>query len=124
MIAEAQIRLVNLANSREHWATRARRAKAQRGLAAMLFADLPRPQLPLIVTITRIAARKMDTDGLAISAKHVRDGIADWLRVDDGSDQITWQYAQERGKPKQYAVRVEIVEAAPKEPEYLEGCQP
>lgn len=62
--------------------------------------------MPATVTITRIGKRKLDSDNLAISAKHVRDGIADAYGVDDGSDLYTWNYAQEIGKD--YAVRIEI----------------
>ena len=59
----------------------------------------------LVVTLTRIGARKLDSDNLARSMKAVRDGIADALGIDDGSDRIEWKYAQEKGK---YAVKVTI----------------
>ena len=114
LTAELPLRLVNLANESEHWATRARRAKVQREAGALMFAGRPRPVLPLLITITRIGPRRMDSDGLAISGKHVRDGVADWLRIDDGHPAIEWRYEQERGKPKQYAVRGELSEAMPK----------
>ena len=42
--------------------------------------------------------------------KAVRDGIADALEVDDGDTRLTWKYAQEKGKPKEYAVRVALLE--------------
>ena len=60
------------------------------------------------VTLTRIAPRKLDCDNLRGALKAVRDGVADWLGVDDGSERITWKYAQERGKPKWHSVRVEV----------------
>ena len=66
------------------------------------------PDPPLTVTMTRIAPRELDSDNLAISFKHVRDGIADWLGVNDNDKRVTWKYAQERGAPKHYAARVEI----------------
>jgi hypothetical protein len=60
------------------------------------------------VRIVRIGPRKLDSDNLAISAKGIRDGIAQRLGINDGSDRITWSYAQARGKRKEYSVRVEI----------------
>jgi hypothetical protein len=62
------------------------------------------------ITLTRIAPGVLDTDNLASALKAVRDGVADALRVDDGSSRVAWRYAQERGKPRQYAVRVAIHE--------------
>ena len=60
------------------------------------------------ITLTRIAPRVLDTDNLASAMKAVRDGVADALGVDDGSSRLTWRYAQEKGKTREYAVRVEI----------------
>lgn len=49
----------------------------------------------------------MDDDNLAISAKALRDGIAEALGVDDGDKNlITWEYDQKLGKA--YGVEVEI----------------
>jgi hypothetical protein len=64
-----------------------------------------------MITLTRIAPRKLDTDNLVSACKGVRDGIADTLGVDDGDERITWKYAQRKGKPKQYAVEVEVESA-------------
>jgi hypothetical protein len=36
-------------------------------------------------------------------------GIADALRVDDGSPWVQWHYGQRKGKPKEYAVTVDVV---------------
>lgn len=69
----------------------------------------PHPGSPrglLSVLITRIGPRRLDSDNLAISAKAVRDGIAQALGVDDGDETaVRWDYAQERGS---YGVRVRI----------------
>lgn len=96
------LRVVNGANAREHWSTRARRAKRERQTAYLLT---PRHPLPCVVTLTRVGKRRMDDDGAAISCKHVRDGIADRLGVDDADPRVTWQYRQRLGD---YAVEVEI----------------
>jgi hypothetical protein len=102
------IRLVSEANAHEHWRSRQRRAKAQRGTAAAVMrslAPIP-PAPPLRVTITRIAPRQLDSDNLAGSGKHLRDGIADWLGIKDNHPGVEWCYAQEKGKPMEYAARV------------------
>ena len=50
----------------------------------------------------------LDSDNLASSLKAVRDGVADAMGVDDGCSRIQWCYAQRKGKPREYAVLVEI----------------
>jgi len=106
------IKLVPGDNAREHWATRARRAKNHRSAAEMVLrAKFGRaPELPLVVTITRVGRGRLDTDNLAGSAKHIRDGIADWVGVDDGNDGYAWRYEQSRGDPA-VVIRIEKGEA-------------
>lgn len=98
-------RLVSEANAREHWATRAKRAKAHRTMArgTLRLHHAPIPA-PCRITITRIGKRRLDDDNLAGSAKAIRDGVADWLGIDDGDPRLTWRYAQEIGRD--YAVRI------------------
>ncbi len=98
------LRLVSLANMREHWRTRARRAKQHR----MACIAIPKARVPCTVLITRLAPRTLDDDNLQGAAKSVRDGIADRLGVDDADPRITWLYAQE--KCSEYGVRVTITE--------------
>lgn len=109
------IRTVSEANARGHWAGKARRAKAHRFAAnahALAHLDARTRRLVLeggcVVTLTRIAPRSLDSDNLATSQKSARDGIADALGIDDRDPRVTWQYAQEKGEPGQYAVDVEI----------------
>jgi hypothetical protein len=115
------VRLVSLLNAREHWATKAKRARDHREIARLstrlhtLYAPIAEfivGGAPLRVTITRIAPRDLDDDNLAGSGKHVRDGIADALGIDDRDPRVKWAYAQERGKPREYAcrVRIEVIE--------------
>ena len=106
------IRTWSEANQRVHWAKRARRAHRQREAARILVrtALAPGPVAEaIIVTLTRIAPRKLDSDNLAGALKAVRDGVADALGMDDGDPCIEWRYAQGKGKPSEYAVLVEIV---------------
>lgn len=103
------------ASQREHWATKHKRAKLQRSTTfrwlRQLLPAIP-PPLPLKVVVTRIAPRCFDShDGLAASAKHVVDGISDYLAgtYGQGQDQqpgLFWRYGQRRGKPKEYGVEI------------------
>lgn len=107
---EFALRLVSEANQREHWAKKHKRAQQHRGLIRWALGGRKRPALPCVVTITRIAPRSLDSDNLVGSAKATRDGIADWLGVNDKDPLVVWNVRQERGAPKQYGVRVTIEE--------------
>jgi len=128
--------LVNSSNAREaHWGDRVRRAAPQRGQALMMVqAALRKPGVwervgrgklpaftslkmkkpfvdlnPLLVRITRISPGYLDhDDGVNISAKHVRDGVADALCVDDRDARISWRYAQRACKDGEQAALVEV----------------
>jgi hypothetical protein len=54
----------------------------------------------LAITLTRVFVghgRSLDDDNLRATFKHVRDGIADWLGVDDSArSNIEWRYEQRR----------------------------
>ena len=112
------IKTVSEANSHTHWRVRAKRAKAQRA-AAKLSCAAPFARegfvtevfgMPLLaITMTRISpSAGLDSDNLPSSMKHLRDGVADALGVDDRDRRIVWSYAQERGPAKAYAVRIEV----------------
>jgi len=102
-------------NTREHWSKRKRRAAEHRGLACLVLKPklraAPHP-LPVQVTVTRIAPRALDGDNLQAALKHVRDGVADALGVDDHTALVEWVYRQQRGAPREYGVAVTI-EPAP-----------
>ena len=96
---------------RENWRQRASRRKRQRANARMFTIQKIRPdqaQGDIVITLTRIAPRKLDSDNLAGAMKAIRDGIADAIERDDGEENIDWQYAQRNGEPKQYGVVCEI----------------
>lgn len=107
------LRLVTLENQREHWAKKAKRAKSQRWAARISLgfgmADRTEGRLSgAVVTLTRVAPRRLDNGNYQGCFKHVQDGVADWFGLDDGDPRIEWRYEQERGKPKEYAVRIRI----------------
>jgi hypothetical protein len=83
-----------------------RRALAEN--CALECVQLARMALPAVVTMTRISAGTLDDDNLQPALKAIRDGIADAFGVKDNDPRIEWQYAQERGKPRDYAVRIRI----------------
>lgn len=102
------LRVVSVMNAREHWAERARRAKSHRHTTSLvLSARLPgkralRERLAsngrVQVELVRIGPRKLDGDNLQAALKAVRDGVADVLKVDDGSELVSWVYGQRSGK--------------------------
>lgn len=108
------IRAESVANLREHWRAKHARAQLHRTTAWAALRAVSQPKVilgPIVVTITRIAPRSLDSDNLASSLKATRDGVADWLGIDDkDTPRLQWRYAQERGKPKTYQVRVEVRE--------------
>lgn len=103
---ELPLRLDSVANLREHWAKRHRRAQSHR-LAALA---VPIHPLPCVVTITRIAPRALDEhDNLPRACKALVDGIADRLGIKDNDPRVEWRYRQTKSdRPKHYACMVEI----------------
>lgn len=98
------LRIESTPNKREHWAKRAQRTKLHRFAA---LAVQPHP-VPCVVRLVRIAPRALDDDNNIAGFKALRDGIAKRLGVDDADPRVRWEYGQERGRAKEYAVRVEI----------------
>lgn len=101
------LRIVSVANLREHHHARAKRTRAHRGAASAIGLL---PALPVVVTLSRIAPRPLDDDNLRTAFKALRDGIAARYGIPDNDKRIRWEYDQERGKPKEYGARVTICE--------------
>lgn len=104
------IRIVSVANIREHWAARASRSRAHRQAvhwALRAQAMFKGTTGPLTITLTRIAPRSVDSDNLQSGCKAARDGVADWLGRDDGDPLLTWKYGQDKANGR-YALRVRI----------------
>ncbi len=64
--------------------------------------------VPGVVTLSRLSSRRLDDDGLRAALKSVRDGVADALRVNDGSSDIEWSYEQGGATRGRYAVEIRI----------------
>lgn len=104
------IKAVNWANERAHWTRRARVTRQQRHAAhfKLKTAAAKPPAPPVVITLTRYGRRPMDTDGLSSSLKAVRDGVADWLGIDDGDARLTWRYHQLVDARGPYQVSIQI----------------
>lgn len=101
--------LVSELNQREHWAQRHARAKSQQSVVRAHIQSKKHNCIPTtVITLTRIAPRTFDDGNLQACFKHVQDGIAQGLRIDDGSPLVLWVYEQEKGKPKEYAFKYKI----------------
>lgn len=107
------LRTVSESNAHEHWRKRQKRAKAQRGHVKLVMgARAKLPPIPCVIRIVRIAPRKLDQGNIAAALKHVQDGCADWIGIDDKHDDLVkYEYAQEKGGQREYSIRIEIVEA-------------
>lgn len=110
------IKTASEGNSSEHWTVKSKRHKLQKGWVNWAFCqDKPIIAMPCTVVVTRIAPRALDChDNLPMSLKWICDSIADNLfpgkaagRADDCKD-IKWEYRQHKGKPREYAVKIEI----------------
>jgi len=105
------IKTVSEANRREHWATKAKRVKKQREAVRMIMRPLIEERHifddeEIDIELIRHGKRKLDCDNLAGSFKAIRDGIADALGIDDGSERLAWYYDQE--KSKDYSIEIKI----------------
>jgi hypothetical protein len=91
------IKTVSEANQRGHWSARSKRKKSQQRDFSILWKQQKCVvELPAVITFTRYSHKTMDTDNLAGAFKAIRDQLARELGIDDGSEQIRFEYAQER----------------------------
>lgn len=98
-----------------HWRQlQALKTKLHRKILAQYNSDAPDLPLPATITITRIAPRKLDDDNMIAASKQLRDILADLVIPSlapgqaDSSTLLTWHYCQERGKPKEYSLKITI----------------
>lgn len=111
------IKTISEANSSEHWTKKHKRHKQQKFIVRSFLNTLkPNITLPCHITLTRIAPRSLDAaDNLPASFKWILDTICDYIlpglangRADSNPD-IHVTYSQEKGKPKQYSIKINIV---------------
>ncbi len=101
---ELPLKTPSVANLREHWSAKAKRTATQRR-AVMLKCPKRKDGPLLVVTLTRVGPRELDSDNVASALKGIRDAVAARLGVDDGSALVRWEYQQAKGEP---CVRVVI----------------
>ncbi len=112
------IRIYSEANIHQHWSKRYKRNKAQGRVlvACWQTSELQDTKPPITIRLTRIAPRSLDEDNLLFCLKGIRDIIASLIlpnlapgQADDGHG-ITFEYGQKKGKPKEYALLIEIMD--------------
>ncbi len=113
------IQTVSEGNLFEHWHKAAKRHTQQKMLIKLYLKEISAfKDKKITVKLTRISPRRLDShDNLPMAFKFVGDAISELIypglkagRADD-SDLIDWSYAQEKGRPKEKAMRVEVYES-------------
>jgi hypothetical protein len=111
------IRLISEANTKDHWTKKRTRRLAQQQavrLYSNIQPDIDSMELPIIITLIRLAPRKFDEDNLIHAFKSVRDQIADILIPNnrmgrsDSSPLLHWEYKQE--KSADYGIKIILEE--------------
>lgn len=117
------LRIVSESNVREHWSKKNRRANGSKSKKTPTLGQRPtvrfvlqtkatKPAFPCVIRLVRIAPRKLDQGNIAAAMKHVQDGCADWIGIDDRRDDLVkYEYMQEQAS-KTYGLRIEIVEVS------------
>lgn len=119
------VKIESIANKVEHWTKRHKRNKILKFLIQRELSVNDVPILPPIersqgervkVALTRIAPRRLDSlDNLPSSMKPIIDTICDWFLPGmkagraDSDERFSFTLDQQKGKPKEYALRIEII---------------
>ena len=105
------VRTMSEGNAREHHMSRYRRKESQQLAVFNVLANCDRRALPVVVTLTRLSARKVDPG--AEWMKHVQDEVARWLGCDDGDESsVEWIYRQQKSTGFEVRIEVECVAQA------------
>lgn len=102
-------------NNRENWRAAANRARKEKSATLLAMGGHRRlqPGEVAVVTLTRVSPGKLDDDNLVGSLKYVRDAVALWLGVDDGSRRVKFTYADRLEAPASVDVDIMYVVKAP-----------
>jgi len=109
------LRTISASNAREHWAARSKRVKRERTAIAWSMREASAVGVSTIlaaapvIRLTRVTAPRgkiLDDDNLRGCLKAVRDGVADWLGINDNDPRVSWHYAQRNGTA--WGVEVEV----------------
>lgn len=111
-VLEVPIHTVSEANTRGHWGAKNARAQDQRETIKLVAsAHLRASALPrnLVVKLVRIGVGHLDDDNLRGAFKAIRDGLADFIGIDDKHvDLVRYEYGQEKCPRGEWGVRVEF----------------
>lgn len=112
MIITIPLRTVSEANSRTHWAAKAKRVRQQRTTVGLVVAAemaiRGRVKAPCSVLLVRLGPTSgLDDDNLVGALKAPRDGVADALGINDRNPRVTWRYEQRRAKVWGIEIRIE-----------------
>jgi hypothetical protein len=104
----------NPLNSRQHWRVVSKRAAEEKEITLLSAPHGIAVVLPCVVILARCSQRTLDAhDGLRAALKHVADGVAEWIGVDDREGAgIRFQYEQEYVRKADSGVRVTVVQGA------------
>jgi hypothetical protein len=107
------IRILSEANMRlEHWAVRKKRHNQHWFFIKQQLRNNEMPKEIDHIVLTRIAPRLLDADNLPGALKWYIDCIADWINPGlppgHADRNMKFECKQEKGKPKQYGLRIEI----------------
>lgn len=99
-------------NGLEPWYIVSKRRKATKTAVALSLRQyapaLVDQGFPLVCTLTRLSAGKLDGDNLQSALKAVRDAVAHELGIDDGGNDVEWRYGQEKGPRGEHTIRIEL----------------
>jgi hypothetical protein len=113
IVVSVPIRIESSLNLRVHWRVRANTNASHRAAAYFALKQAKvAPNLPCVITLTRVAPRELDGDNLQGGFKSTRDGVADWFAVDDRDPRIEWKYSQRKGAPREYAAEIGVEQVA------------
>jgi hypothetical protein len=107
------LRLISELNRREHHMVTHRRKKAQQQIVHLAFVDSHAAEIwqpPMLVTITRFGAGRLDpTENLPSCGKWVVDQLAKEFSVNDGRDDlIKYEVAQRKCGRGEYSVEIKF----------------
>jgi len=108
--------LLSEGNKRDHWAKKYKRDQRRNQYIMTFWTHhrIDKISTPCTVTFIRVSPRQLDFDNYVITCKGYRDFIADKIfpgkppGFADSSPEIKWVYNQERGKPKEYGLKIFI----------------
>lgn len=90
------------------------KVKHQKLIRLQYMVDKPQLVTPATISLIRIAPRELDYDNLVMAFKNIRDIVASLFFPDkapghaDASKELTFTYLQEKGLPRQYAIKIKI----------------